>query len=137
MDGPCHYTLAEGERIGFCFPVHAWRPPILVRRFIQRLSFANAEGHYCFALCTAGDTTGESMRIFRQILAQRSLHLDAVYSLIMPESYVGLPLYGCRHYRQKKERRKTTPRLTSPALCNKLTSAKAWKKSPMWGDGHA
>ena len=52
MEGQCHYTLATGERIGFCFPVHAWRPPVLVRRFIERLSFTNAEGHYCFALCT-------------------------------------------------------------------------------------
>ena len=105
MDGPCHYTLAEGERIGFCFPVHAWRPPVLVRRFIQRLSFANAEDHYCFALCTAGDTTGESMRIFRQILAQRSLHLDAVYSLIMPESYVGLPFMDVDTIDKEREKK--------------------------------
>ena len=94
MEGQCHYTLAAGERIGFCFPVHAWRPPVLVRRFIEKLSIANAEGHYCFALCTAGDTTGESMRIFRRVLAvdtiekerekknQAKIHLTSIVAQI-------------------------------------------------------
>ena len=47
--------------------------------------------HYCYALCTAGDNIGETMRIFEQDLAERNIHLDAKFSLIMPESYVGLP----------------------------------------------
>ena len=105
MEGQCHYTLAAGERVGFCFPVHAWRPPVLVRRFIEKLSIANAEGHYCFALCTAGDTTGESMRIFRHALAQRSLHLDAVFSLLMPESYVGLPFMDVDTIEKEREKK--------------------------------
>ena len=29
---PCEDTLADGERIGFCFPVHGWQPPRIVRR---------------------------------------------------------------------------------------------------------
>ena len=29
--------LAEGERLGFCFPVHGWRPPRYVRQFVSRL----------------------------------------------------------------------------------------------------
>ena len=36
------YKLEEGERLGFCFPVHGWRPPLIVRNFIRRLSIINA-----------------------------------------------------------------------------------------------
>ena len=35
--GQLEYTLQEGERLGFCFPVHGWRPPKIVREFIRRL----------------------------------------------------------------------------------------------------
>lgn len=88
----CTYTLEEGEAIGFCFPVHGWRPPLLVRQFVSRLHFTESpEGHYAFALCTAGDTTGETMDIFKKDLQQIPLELNATCALVMPESYVGLP----------------------------------------------
>lgn len=82
----------EGERIGFCFPIHGWRPPTLVRRFIHLLQVLDAESHYCYVLCTAGDNIGETVDLFEKELFQIGLHLDSAYSLIMPESYVGLPL---------------------------------------------
>lgn len=85
------YTLADGERIGFCFPVHGWRPPMIYRKFIERLNINNPTNHYCYALCTAGDDIGETMKIFRNDLAARGIRLDSSFSLIMPESYVGLP----------------------------------------------
>lgn len=85
------YTLDEGERIGFCFPVHGWQPPKAVRRFIDRLSIANPQGHYCYALCTCGDSVGLAMPMLDKCLAKRGLKTDSRYSLIMPESYVALP----------------------------------------------
>lgn len=90
-DDECEFTLAEGERIGFCFPVHGWRPPLLVRKFIKKLKFANTDKHYCYALCTAGDNIGETIDILQKDLSEIGLHLDSAFSLIMPESYVGLP----------------------------------------------
>ncbi len=82
--------LSEGERIGFCFPVHGWRPPMLVRKFISRLRLQSA-GHFTYALCTAGDNIGETIEILEKDLQQVDVRLDAAFSLIMPESYVGLP----------------------------------------------
>ena len=32
------YTLAEGERLGFVFPVYAWAPPKLVLDFINKMT---------------------------------------------------------------------------------------------------
>ena len=78
-----HYVfhLQETERIGFCFPVHGWRPPMPVCDFLTRIKIANATGHFCFALCTAGDTIGETMRILQQDLAVAGLHAEGLYSL--------------------------------------------------------
>lgn len=88
---PLNFTLIEGERIGFCFPVHGWRPPLIVRRFIKRLNIDNPDGHYTYALCTAGDTVGETLDILRADLAAAGIRLQTSASLLMPESYVGLP----------------------------------------------
>ncbi len=85
--------LREGERIGFCFPVHAWRPPKLVRQFIEKLQL-DTSGHFVYAVCTAGDTLGEAMDIMRQDLAKKGITLDAAYSLLMPNTYVGLPFFN-------------------------------------------
>ena len=84
--------LKEGERIGLCFPVHGWRPPQIVRRFIELMPLP-PKGHYLYAVCTAGDNIGETIDILRQDLGKRGLQLDAAFSLIMPESYVGLPFF--------------------------------------------
>lgn len=85
------YTLDEQERIGFCFPVHGWRVPSVVRKFISQLAIEQASGHYCYALCTAGDTVGEAMRLFEAELQAIGLAVQSTCSLLMPESYVGLP----------------------------------------------
>ncbi len=92
INGESRYSLSEGERIGFCFPVHGWRPPKLVREFIAKLSFGNdASSHFCWALCTAGDDIGLSMEYLNKDLEKKHLHASSMFSLIMPESYVGLP----------------------------------------------
>ncbi|MDD7318510.1 MAG: EFR1 family ferrodoxin [Prevotella sp.] len=85
------YELRDDERIGFCFPVHGWRPPVLVRRFISRLKIKNYADNYCWALCTAGDDIGLTMEFLSKDLSQAGISLHSVFSLIMPESYVGLP----------------------------------------------
>lgn len=85
------YRLDDGECLGFCFPVHGWRPPKAFRDFIGRLDLGQTTGHYCYALCTAGDNIGETIDILRGDLAKKGIRLDSAFSLVMPESYVGLP----------------------------------------------
>ena len=90
-DGEPLCAPQENERIGFCFPVHGWRPPVMVRAFVQRLRTVAAGKHYCWALCTAGDDIGETIDILADDLRHCGLTLDSAFSLQMPESYVGLP----------------------------------------------
>ena len=88
---PYHLKLKPGERLGFCFPVHGWRPPTLVRKFIEQLTVENIEDSYVYSLVTAGDNIGETIDILRSDLKERNIPLHSSCSLIMPESYVGLP----------------------------------------------
>lgn len=89
--GESTYTLARGEAVGFCLPVHGWRPPSIVLRFVRSLHITNAEGHYAYILCTAGDTTGETFSLMQEALHAAGIDAQDWYALLLPESYVGLP----------------------------------------------
>jgi flavodoxin len=99
---PYQCRLSEGERIGFCFPVHGWRPTKVMREFIGHLQIENAEGHYCYALCTAGDNIGMTMNILQQDL-KRNRTLCKQYILSHHAGIVYRPaLHGRRHARARK-----------------------------------
>ena len=87
----CHYELQDGERLGFCFPVHGWQPPHIVRQFISKASFKITPTTFIYALVTCGDSIGRTMEILNNELARKGMKAVSVYSLIMPESYVCLP----------------------------------------------
>ena len=114
------FILKENERLGFVFPVHGWRVPKLVREFISKMkiqrepiqretSDATAEYKakaddslknrpFAYCVCTAGDSIGLTIENLNEVISQnpslQALGITKVsssYSLIMPESYIGLP----------------------------------------------
>ena len=101
LKGNCHFNLETNERIGFCFPVHGWRPPFIVRDFIHKLIIDSSDNHYCYALATCGDDVGLTFEYLNNDLDNIGLHTDSVFSIIMPESYVGFPFMNV----DKKDKR--------------------------------
>lgn len=101
INSDCSFTLEKDEHVGFIFPIHGWRVPNIVKEFLTKLTIktlgedTSHVKHYCFCLVTAGDTIGKAMERFQQqlksVTVNDALSLKAVCSLIMPESYVGLP----------------------------------------------
>lgn len=109
------FILKENERLGFVFPVHGWRVPKLVREFISKMkiqrepSDASAENKakaddslknrpFAYCVCTAGDSIGLTIENLNEVISLnpslQALGITEVlssYSLIMPESYIGLP----------------------------------------------
>ena len=106
-DGNVHCALSKDERIGFCFPVHGWQPPRLVRNFIRHLTFSSEQplaSHYCYALVTCGDSIGLTMEMLNEDLEKKGLHASSTFSLVMPESYVCLPFMYTDTPQREKEK---------------------------------
>lgn len=102
--GDCSFTLRPDERIGFVFPIHGWRPPLIVLKFISKIKI-DAGGHYTYSLVTAGDNIGRAMDYLGRALFARGMCVDSCFSLIMPESYVGLPFMDVDTKKKEKEKK--------------------------------
>ena len=89
VNGKFEYSIGKSDRVGFCFPVHGWRPPFIVRNFIKQLILKgyDDECHFCYAFATCGDDVGLTFEYLRDDLQSVGLRLDSVFSLIMPETY--------------------------------------------------
>ncbi len=96
-EGRYDYTLAEGERLGFVFPVYSWAPPKLVLDFVKKLTVKVPEPvegptskPYIYFACTCGDNCGLTEKVFRNALEAKGLSLSACFSVQMPETYIGM-----------------------------------------------
>lgn len=109
------FILKENERLGFVFPVHGWRVPKLAREFICKMKIlrepSDATGGnkakaddclknppFAYCVCTAGDSIGLTIENLNEVISQNPslqalgiTEVSSSYSLIMPESYIGLP----------------------------------------------
>lgn len=144
------FILKRGERLGFVFPVHGWRVPRLVRDFLSRLvitlptedvssadsptvSYTIKNFHqapFSYAVCTAGDSIGLTIENLNAVLAsnvslrQLGIHeVSSAYSLIMPESYVGLPFMDVDS-KEKEIRKKEKSAQELEVICEEVFNRK-------------
>lgn len=88
-EGRYGYELAEGERLGFVFPIYSWAPPKLVMDFVEKLQLKAKPG-YLYFVCTCGDNCGHTEKVFRKAVEAKGWSLDACFSVQMPETYIGM-----------------------------------------------
>ena len=89
-EGRYEYELAEGERLGFVFPIYSWAPPKLVLDFVKKMQL-KAKPDYLYFVCTCGDNCGLTEKVFRKAIEEKGWHLSACFSVQMPETYIGMP----------------------------------------------
>jgi ferredoxin/flavodoxin len=85
------FRLMTDERVGFCFPIHAWGVPPVVVRFIERLQLEHYRCNYIYFCCTCGDDIGKTREEMEQLIARKGWQLQAGFSVQMPNTYVALP----------------------------------------------
>lgn len=90
QEGSYAYTLKEGERLGFVFPVYAWAPPKVVTDFVKNLELYYSGDPYLFAVCTCGSSAGKTMDLFEKALEKNGLALDSGFSVVMPDNCITL-----------------------------------------------
>ncbi len=128
------FILKEDERLGFVFPVHGWRVPKLVRAFIQdmdvRREVNNGKQPFAYAVCTAGDSIGKTIDNLNEVISHNpSLQamgipgVSSAYSLIMPESYVGLPFMDV-DTKAKETAKKGKAARELEVICEEVTARK-------------
>lgn len=77
--------------LGFVFPVYGWNVPSPLKDFIRRTQIKVSANTYIYAVCTCGDDIGRTDDIFIELLSTQNLKCDAFWSILMPDTYIGLP----------------------------------------------
>lgn len=135
--GKYDYTLTEGERLGFVFPIYSWAPPRLVLDFVNKMQFT-VDPKYVYFVCTCGDNCGLTEKVFKKAVEQKGWELSACFCVKMPETYIGMAGFklDTKENAQKKitEADSTLNRLM-PRLANKerfsemIVGGLAWLKT--------
>lgn len=131
------YALADDERLGFVFPVYSWAPPKLVLDFLHKMQL-ESKPEYVFFACTCGDQCGQTEQLFRKAVEKKGWELSACFSLIMPETYIGMPGFKLDNEETAQRKIETTratlakngPRLLQRERFSEMTVGRfAWLKS--------
>lgn len=77
------FSLAEGELLGFVFPVYSYTVPMTVRNFIQKLKVTGGRDMYSYVVATCGESTGKSCRLFEKLYP-----VSALFGLPMVDNYL-------------------------------------------------
>ena len=106
-----NYVLPDGnEPVGLMFPIYCWGIPPVVSRFIDKLFPQIALERYFWSACTCGDEAGTAMRgLTRNLKKHRGRGADAVWSVIMPNTYVLLPGFDVDKAEVEKEKLEMAP----------------------------
>ncbi|WP_167959312.1 EFR1 family ferrodoxin [Anaerosporobacter faecicola] len=117
------YAVAEGEKIGFVYPIHAWAPPTIVLRFIKKLQLTNSYDAYTYSILTCGDDWEGAVEKIKRALAHIGLPLQGDFKIIMPDCYViGGDVNNPEEAKKKLDASKETiQRVIKDIIANKFT----------------
>ena len=82
-------ALPEADQIGIVFPVYIWGLPLIVSRFIKKLSRRN-EGTYIFAIATNGGAVSGASLLAKKKISMMGLKLSAGFSVSLPSNFVSV-----------------------------------------------
>ncbi len=78
--------VCTAEDVHIIFPVYYWGPPVLFKKFLEKLELPNAK--YITLLVTAGSSVGVSYAVVDEILRKKGKKLDMAQRVIMPSNYI-------------------------------------------------
>ena len=93
----------KNENIGFVFPVYNFGLPFTLCRFIEKLNI-KTNGNYIFTVATYGGFSGSASKIIKNKLAEKSIRVNAQYSVRMPDTWT--PIYDLSDKNKVSERNK-------------------------------
>ena len=107
---PNSLSLDDAASVGFMFPIYCWGIPPVMKEFMDAVFPKLPEACYVWTVCTCGDETGTAMRQVDKLLKKlRGRGADAIYSVIMPNTYVLLPGFDVDKPEVEKEKLRAAP----------------------------
>lgn len=82
------YEIKENEKLGFIYPIHAWAPPTIMKRFIKKLVLSGNKSPHVYSILTCGESWEGAEAHIDHCLNKIGLHLSEVYQIPMPNNYV-------------------------------------------------
>ncbi len=79
--------VADGEKVGFVFPVYFGGLPSVVRKFISKVRFSE-QPEYMYTVITCGANAYAASKQLSDRLNLAGYNLDAAYTVVMPDNYV-------------------------------------------------
>lgn len=103
--------IPEDESVGFMFPIYCWGIPPVMKNFIERTTARLGKAGYIWGLCTCGDEAGIAMKQLDRIIKKNAgKPASALFSLIMPNTYVLLPGFDVDNAKVEETKLNDAPR---------------------------
>lgn len=86
--------LSAETSLGIIFPIYAWgMPPVFKKRLRYLFEHTQLPKNklYTYVICTCGDDIGTTDKEVAQLLSEYDITMNAVQSVVMPETYVAFP----------------------------------------------
>ncbi len=91
-DGGYEYQIADGEPVGFVFPVYFYTLPSAVENFLHLLILDYTADPYVYGVITCGERIGNAGSVLADRLKKLGLRLNASFGLVMPNN--SIPWYA-------------------------------------------
>lgn len=89
--GKLSFDVSASPFVAFVLPVHSWGPAGTMLEFIRSMNLEGAASKRVYGVFTCGADCGRADRVLSRELAARGICLEAVFSVIMPNSYILFP----------------------------------------------
>lgn len=77
---------SESSVIGLIFPVYLFGPPLIVKRFLEKLKISRNQ--YVFCIAVHGGYPADTIRVVRKLIKKKGGHLDSGFCLRTPDNYI-------------------------------------------------
>lgn len=107
-------TPVKSEWVGFMFPIYCWGVPPVMQRFVSEKIKHVPKDTYLWIIATCGDDCGTALRTLNELIVKgRGRGADAIFTLIMPNTYVLLPGFDVDSKTVEQEKLRKAPELLS------------------------
>lgn len=89
----------DADRIVIVFPVYAWGPPVIIRRFIRK--FSTLQGRDIYPVLTYGGSPGGTVNILEKEVTEKGGRIVSSFGMKMPGNCI--TLYGAPHDEKLKD----------------------------------